>query len=140
MTANKSDRTALLRLADALGEDILNAPDEAILAEAREDHDDPSAAAAEARTLFEKAVMFAGKGRLAAAKAALRTRQAPATVIRLDPAVARRRLERILASEPDTARKLTLAARKGQRLSDDDVTSMLDDLAELGITPGPDEP
>jgi hypothetical protein len=140
MTADKSDRVALLRLADALVEDILNASDEDILAEARDDNTDPGAAATQASALFENAAAFAGKERLAAAKAALANRQASAIVTRLDPAVARRRLERIFANDPHAAGKLTRAARKGQGYSDDDVISMLDDLAELGITPGPDEP
>lgn len=132
MTANKSDRIALLRLADALVEDVLNTPDDAILAEVREDHADPDAVT-EARALFGRTVVAAGKSRLAAAKAALRARPTSATVIQIDPAEARRRLERILANEPDTVQKLTLAARKGRKLSDDDVISVLENMAELGI-------
>jgi hypothetical protein len=139
MTGKRSDHTALIRLADAFVKDVLNESDEDILAEACEDHADPATAAAQTRGLFEKAMAMAGKGRLAAAKAALAKRPLSPTVARLDPAEARRRLDRILAHDPDTARKLTLAARNGQGLSDDDVQGMLDDLAELGITPDHDK-
>ena len=58
---------------------------------------------------------------------------------RLDLVVARRRLERLLAQDPETAQKLTLAARKGQSLSDDDVLGMLADLKELGFQTDADE-
>jgi hypothetical protein len=49
---------ALSRLADALADDILNAPDEEILAEFMETHGDPDHNAAEMRALFERAVKF----------------------------------------------------------------------------------
>lgn len=140
MSGNESDRTAVLRLADAFVEDMLNASDEDIFAEAREDHADPAAAAAHARMLFERAVTHVGKSKLAAAKAALARRPLSAIVTRLDPMEARRRLANVLTRDPDTARKLTLAARKGQGLSDNDVQGMLEDLAELGISPDDDLP
>jgi hypothetical protein len=39
----------------------------------------------------------------------------------------------LLSSDPKTADKLTLAARKGEGLSDDDVYSMLEDFEDLGV-------
>ena len=142
MTGTKSDRTALARLANAFVEDVLNASDEDIMAEAREDHLDPATAAAHARALFEKAAATAGKGRLAAARSALSQGRRPATVTRLDAAESRRRLQQALTRDPDLARRLTLAARKdqGQGLSDNDVRGLLEDLTELGIMPDADEP
>jgi hypothetical protein len=138
-----SDREALDRLADALIEDILAASDEAILAEVKEDGEDPEAVAATTRALFEKIVAAKGKARMAAAKAAVaadRTRSA--AVIPLNPAEARRLLDRALARDPETANKLTIAARKGKggELSDDEVRSLLEDFQELGALPPPDEP
>ncbi|MCB2009561.1 MAG: hypothetical protein KDF64_02955 [Geminicoccaceae bacterium] len=136
----QSDQDALNRLADALVEDLLETSDQDILAEVREDNDDPSAIAANMRAMFEKTVASAGKARLAAARSAIvQDRQRSAVVISLDPAEARRRLERIVANDPETARKLTLAARKGEGLSDSDVLSMLEDLEELGVQPPPDQ-
>src|SRR5258708_24089914 len=71
MTGAGSDRTALTRLAEAFVDDVLNASDEDILAEAHEDHSDPAAVAAQAKVLFEKAVILAGKGKLTAVRTAL---------------------------------------------------------------------
>mgnify|MGYP007054664362 CR=1 FL=1 len=47
----------------------------------------------------------------------------------------RARLQRALEQTPETAKRLTLAARKGEDLSDEDVLGMLEDLEELGIIP-----
>jgi len=141
MTSTKSDRDALARLADAFVEDILDASDEEILAEAREDYTDPAAAAAQTKMLFDKAAAAAGKGRLAAARAAVAAQRGAATVTRLDPAEARRRLQRVLTRDPEMARQLTHAARndQGTGLSDSEVQGLLEDLAELGISTEPDE-
>ena len=140
MTGKNSVRAALGRLADALVEDILNASDEEMLAEARHDHADPDAVVTAMRVQFEKAVLAAGKARLDAARAAVAGLRPAGAVTRLAPAEARQRLERAMTQDPETARKLTLAARKGEGLSDSDVTGMLEDLAELGLIPGPDKP
>jgi len=43
-------------------------------------------------------------------------------------------LQQLIEADPETTRKLTAAARKGDRLSDDDVQSMLEDFEELGVT------
>lgn len=137
----QSDHEALDRLADALVEDILDASDQDILAETKEDTSDPAAVAAGVRALFEKAVTTTAKARLAAAKLAVAAdRNRPATVTPFDPAKARLRLDRIVANDdPETAHKLTLAARKGEGLSDDDVRGMLEDMEELGILPADDQ-
>jgi hypothetical protein len=132
MTSKPTNRDALHRLTVALVEDILNASDEDILAEARQEH--PSAA--KTRALFERAAAQAAKGRIVAARsAAANDRSRPASRIPLDPAEARRRVERILAQDPN----LTLAARKGQGSSDDDIKSLLEDLKELGLASDTDE-
>lgn len=138
MTDPKSDRAALDRLADALAEDILNASDQDILTEVKEDGEDPAAIAAQVQTVFENAKAKVAKRRLAAAKAgAAANRRRTADVVRLDPAEARRTLERALTRDPETASKVTLAARKGEALSDEDVRGMLEDLDELGIPLSP---
>jgi hypothetical protein len=140
MTDPKSDRAALDRLADALAEDILNASDQDILAEVKTDGENPAAIGAEIQTLFAKAKAKVAKRQLAEAKAgAAASRRQTANVVRLNPAEARKTLARALTRDPETASKLTLAARKGEALSDEDVRGMLEDLAELGIPlPSPD--
>jgi hypothetical protein len=86
--------------------------------------------------LFERAESEAGKSRMAAARRELEAQRGAAPrVLRLDPAEARARLQRALEQSPETAKKLTLAARKGDELSDEDVLCMLEDLEELGIIP-----
>jgi hypothetical protein len=137
MTTNSNDkRDALRRLADALAEDVLNAPDHEILEEAAEIYGDTGKLAADMLKLFEQVASEQGKERLAAARAAVAAdRRRPTAVIRLQPAEARRRLQQIIAADPETARKLTVAARKGEGLSDADVQSMLEDFEELGVIP-----
>jgi len=136
MTTNSNDaRDALRRLADALAEDVLNAPDSEILEDAAEIYGDPEKLAADMLKLFEQTASEQGKERLAAARTAVAAdRRRPAAVVLLPPADARRRLQQLIAADPETARKLTAAARKGERLSDDDVQSMLEDFEELGVT------
>jgi len=135
MTTNSNDaRDALRRLADALAEDVLSAPDSEILEEAAEIHGDPAKLAADMLKLFEQTMSKQGKERLAAAREAVAAgRRRSAAIVRLPPAEARRRLQQLIAADPETARKLTIAARKGEGLSDDDVRSMLEDFEELGV-------
>jgi len=138
MTDDK-ERAALERLKSALVEDILAAPDGEILAEAQEDGSDPEAVAAAVRALFEKSVAAEKKARLTAAQAAVAAdRRRRLTAVPSDPAEARRRLNHLLARHPETAGKLTMAARKGQSgdLSDDEVRGLLEDLQDLGLSTG----
>jgi hypothetical protein len=139
MTGKRENRDALIRLADALAEDVLNASDEEILAEAREDKVDVESVAIARRSEFESLAAAIAKRRLAEAKAAVAAHRSPATITRLDPGVARRRLERLIAQDPETAQKLTLAARKGQSLSDEDELGILADLDELDPQTDADE-
>lgn len=127
---------ALDRLTDALVEDILATPDADLLKEERDAGNDPSEVAKAARALYERASILSAKKKLQAAKAALRAERRPrmeAPVRELDPAVARARLNALLEQHPETKTKLTMAARKGEGLSDADVQSMLEDLEELGV-------
>jgi hypothetical protein len=127
-------REMLARLSKVMIEDLLAASDERIVAETREDGQDPAAIAAATRALFEKVVATSRKALLAVAKAqVIAERRRAATVVPLDPAAARERLARLLAQEPN----FTMAARKATsgELTDDEVFSLLEDLDELGIKP-----
>jgi hypothetical protein len=110
-----------------------------VLAEAAEEYGDTKQLAVNMRNLFERTCAEAGKARLAAARAAVDAgrRRVPSRR-RLGASAARRLLDRVLTAHPETASKLTYAARKGEGLSDEDVFSMLEDLEELGVIP-PDE-
>ena len=140
MTGNPNDaRDALRRLADALAEDVLKAPDEEVLRDASEIYGDIEKLAADMLRLFEETASEQGKARLAAARAAITAgRNRPVHRTRLGPAEARQRLQQAIAADPETARKLTMAARKGEGLSDEDVYGMLEDFEELGVIPRSD--
>jgi hypothetical protein len=140
MTANlEKERAALRRLADALAEDILRSKDDEALASAAEIYGDPTRVAVDTRRLLEEAASVLGKERLREARAALESlSKKQGRVVHLDPVEARRRLSEVLASDPDTARKLTMAARNGRDLSDSDIVGMVEDLMALGILPYPD--
>jgi len=129
---------ALIRLADALIEDMLATSDQDILAEFTEAKGDPAMNAQEMRAHFEKSVLSANKDRLRAAQAGLaRDKAAPSTPKIVSMANVRNRLKRALATCPPGV-KLTLAARNESDLSDSDVLGMLQDLEELGIV-APDD-
>jgi hypothetical protein len=135
MTGNPKDaRDALRRLADSLAEDILNAPDQEILEGAKEIYGSPDKLAADMLKLFEQTASEQGKARLAGARAAVAAdRQRASKSVRMDAAEARRRFQRIIDADP--AAKRTLAARKGEEPSDDDVRSAVEDFEELGVLP-----
>jgi hypothetical protein len=136
MTGKKTRaQEALDRLEDALVEDILNAPDEDILAEFAEEGGDAERHAAEMRALVDRSVIAANKGRMRAAKAGAAAARGGAAQNRApaDIAAARAKLRRALALSPAAA-QLTMAARKESELSDADVLGLLDDLDTLGVT------
>jgi len=127
----KNDVEQLLRLADALVEDIMNASDEEIMNELKDEGDDLAQSAAATRALFDKAAIVAAKGKLLDAKAAVAAnRQRSVAILKLDPTKVRERLRRIIANDPE---EFTMAARKGDVLSDEDVRGIIEDLVELGL-------
>jgi hypothetical protein len=135
MTNTKLTHDLTARLVDSLVEDMLGLSDAELADEIRERGEEPAAVAARALAVFEKAVRAQGRRRLSAARAAVDADAArPRNVVRLDPGVARDRLDRLMRQYPETAKKLTLAARKGEGLSDADVLGLLANLEELGIT------
>lgn len=137
-----SKNAALERLTEALVEDILATSEAEILSEAMDDGVDPVAETARLKALYKSLSAELGKTRLAAAKAAAqadRSSSPSRKLTRLDPVAARARLQSILEHDPDTKAKLTIAARKGEGLSDADVQSMLEELEELGIRPPDDD-
>ena len=105
MTGKPKDaHEALRRLADALAEDVLNAPDEQGLEDAAEIYGNADKLAADMLRLFEQTASEQGKARLAAARVAIETEhRRPARTVRLDPAAARRRLQQLTAADPETA-------------------------------------
>ena len=133
---------SLYRLTQLLVEDILSTSDAEILDEAKEGGIEPAATAARLKSLYEKAASTTGRSRLAAAKVAVevdRHNTQESTVALLDPSTAQSRLQSALAQDPETRAKLTLAARKGEGLSNADVHGLLQDFDELGLLPLEDD-
>ena len=79
-------------LTEFLVEDILNTPDEEILAEFEEAGGDPEAHAAEMRAFLEESILTSNKAKMAAAKAGV------AAARRLD--VAQQRVEALAVGDP----------------------------------------
>ncbi len=136
MTNRTGDaKTQLDRLADALVDDIMNASDEDILAETAEDGEDPKAVAAHMRGVIDRAMLDAGKAKMAAARRAVREatgRRAP-SVVPLPLERKRALVFDALSENPQLRDKLTQAARKGSELSESDLDGMIEALRELGV-------
>ena len=136
---DKTGRAALGRLVQSMVEDILDTPDDEILAEYRAEGGDVGKLVSQMRVRLEAEKLKARKGRLAAARAGLAASRAPLPRPSLGSTQdARVRLAQALAACSPSAR-LTLAARNESELSDADVLGMLEDLAELGIDVPDDE-
>ncbi|MCA8907573.1 MAG: hypothetical protein KDA64_06745 [Rhodospirillaceae bacterium] len=120
-------------LTEFLVEDILNTPDEEILAEFEEAGGDPEAHAAEMRAFLEESILTSNKAKMAAAKAgvaAARRLGRPQMHGPINIDDARRRL-RLLSEAGNATPDLTLAARKETELSDADVLGLIEELEEL---------
>jgi hypothetical protein len=136
MTANcKDDREALDRLMSVLVDDMLNAPEEELIAEILAEGRNPTEEAEAVRVAIEEAARRCGRSRLKAAKDALAVVWATPNqnVVRLDAVAARQRLAAILKQKVDSG--VSLAARNQTQLSDSDVLGMLADLDALGVAP-----
>ena len=116
----EKDRLAILKLEDALVEDLLAMSDDELVADSREVGMDVEQEAMHVRQLLERT---AGKARMAAAKAEMAEYRARGTS-RTRSAGARP------ANDLQEAR-LTLAARNGTDQTEADIKSVAEDLAEL---------
>lgn len=124
---------ALHRLLDELADDLMNLSDAELLAELAADGLDVDADAAAARSAIAGGVARAGQARLAAARTAV-SRDRKARVVR-PPLRADRRdvvLARFANDDPKLKSRLTMAARKGEGVSEKEINAILDDLRELG--------
>jgi hypothetical protein len=135
MGTKRATHDKLCLLTDILIEDIMSAPDEAILAEIEEDRGIASVMATASADLASVKVHL-GKAKLVAARKAVsaerRSRQPRS---RVAPAQARKRLSTAFAGSAGGAR-FTLAARKGDGVPDTDLEGLIEDAADLGINLG----
>jgi hypothetical protein len=123
------------RLIGTLAEDTLETPDNEIIAEVVEDYGDPSVIADRMRAVIDKATLASGKAKMAQAKEAVQAYRKRAGAIgthQMTLTQKRQLVERAIARDRSLEEKLTLAARKGEVLSERDIDGMLEDLRELG--------
>ena len=132
-----SNVTRLQGLLDELEASLLEASDEEILHEARDEGDDVEALASEVSGVIIKSIKKQNKRKLQKAREgyqqAVKFRQSGAEIIPHDAKERRVLLDRLITSPHNIPTEITVAFREGQNLSDEDVKSLLEDLAELGL-------
>ena len=122
---NDTKRQRLDRIDDFIVDEILNSPDNEILAEVDASEIDKAVA------ILERAELIANKKRLAAIRLAIQSDRKGQRVVSFNRDKAREELKAILQSDSSLRGKMTLAARKGTGVGEDDAEGILDDLAEL---------
>jgi hypothetical protein len=132
MTGRKEAQKALHGLRQAMAEDIMETSDEEILVQFAEDIGSPEENATRMRTLFEKTILLANKGRLQAARGGAAASKGSSAASPIPIGEARARLRQALDAHAQD-KTFTLAARKESELTDADVLDMLEAMRELGL-------
>lgn len=134
MSADEA-RQKLLRIIGPLVDDIMSLSDDEVILEVRDEGRDPATVAASAAGEIASAIAAAGRARLAEARAHLDG----VTAFRHGSGVVGKSLrekEQILqsfaANDGPLRSRLTMAARSGEGLTEEEVDSILLDLIELG--------
>ena len=134
----RNDRKAqekLYRLTDALVEDVLALSEAEVLAEAAEDHEDVNTVVACVRGVISGAIAKAGKAKMQAAQRAYKeaaARHVRRNVIELPLEEKRALLEQIAMRDNAVEQQVTLAARKGGEMTENDIDAILEALRNLG--------
>lgn len=134
MTTSKKPtaREELERIEDGLLDSLLNASGDELREEIAAAGLDPDSCIADVEATIAAARAESARRRLDGARAELaawRKRDAKANVAALD--AARAKLDRMRAGDQELDRKMMLAARKGEGLSESDMEGLLEDLAAL---------
>jgi hypothetical protein len=102
--------------------------------------DDPDKRLSEINSLIADAKQNCAKRKFDQAKSSLAAWRAHNNKpIAFDRASLRARFEKIRAGDPELASKMLMAARNGKGLSDNDLNSLLEDLAKLDRLEGEDD-
>lgn len=121
-------------LFEELIKDVTRLTDAEIFAEFEEEGANPAMVVADMRELIQLAILDDGKARLARAKAAVQQDRSRAShkprVIGIPDKKAL--LERVAANDPKLKSRLTMAARNGEGITEEEMSSILEDLLELG--------
>ncbi len=131
--AEENDPT-LNQLIDETVEDLMKLSDAELLAELTAEGADPEAEAQFARNAIAAGIARAGRARLVAARTAV-DRDRTARIVRQPVPVALRAsiLERFANDDPKLKSRLTMAARNGEGITEQEMDSILADLRELGV-------
>jgi hypothetical protein len=119
------------RVHDAILDDLAAMPSDKLRDEAAAEGGDLAKMVSEIDEVIAKARTNVARGRFAEAKAELDAWRSKRTITSTDRASARLKFDQIRAGDPDLARKMMVAARKGQGLSDSDIEGIVDGLADL---------
>ncbi len=133
MTAGSRER--LIRVLGAFADETSALTDAELIAEVRERGEDPQALEAEVDAVFADALRTDGQRRLAEARATLDTVQAlgiAGSITKLPVASKEQILTRFAANDGTLRGRLTMAARNGEGLSEQEMDLILRDLIELG--------
>lgn len=134
MSENKNAERKLDRLMDSFLDDILSRSDEEILADVAPDDID------RARQIFEQSQLSLSKGLLLKAKNELQSwrtkKMNNASVI--DKATIRKLFGLLLSGDPTFQKRVTMAARNGEALSDSDIEGLVSDWDDLNHLNGKD--
>jgi len=126
----QDDKKAVMLLAEELIDDLLQTSDEELINEELEDSGSVEPALNNIRVEIDAAINSLRKDRLAEARAAIaRTRQSE-TPPKFDAVEIRRQVTEILSSKTGTTR-MTIAARNGKALSEQEIISAFSDLCQL---------
>jgi Glu-tRNA(Gln) amidotransferase subunit E-like FAD-binding protein len=143
MSADNDPRRPLDGILDGLAESVAHEDSDELLEEAQAAGESPEFIAQKLKAIAFVALKKFEQRKLEAAREAyyLRTANAPENKesIASTPDERKRQLFAILESNPDIGKVLTAQHRGLENLSDEDVQSALEDLAELGFlgdTPG----
>ena len=136
MANNRTDQEKLDALVDALGDSILEASDEDLLEELRMRGVDPDAEAARLKTMMLGTVKAFRQRALEAARAAYSRQiekmdKKPYSLPKTPKE--RRQLFSFFTQQPQFAEFVTAQYRDLENLTDNDIETYLEDLAELGI-------
>jgi hypothetical protein len=126
MNGDKDDRTKLIRLADALMDEIIATPDDEVVAEIG------AAEVGRGRALLAAVKSNIARQLLVKAKAESDAwRSAQVNKLSTDRTSANEQFDRIRGTDPRFNQKMTLAARNGRAPTERDKQGLIDDWADL---------
>lgn len=119
----------LKNLTDELLNDLLEATDEEIVAEAIEEGVNIDKAAASVRSLIEQNKYKIAQKKIRSQKSGLFHQKGKI----IDIGEARKKIIKTLEQNPYYENSLTMAARSGENLPDEDILGCYEDMVELGL-------